>query len=402
MGTLRENRSGRLSESCPRSLSLMHHEKRADSVNPRIYYDGLIYSLYRTRPGGISNFFDHLISIVSQQHDCLLTSRRPANLPHPRGPKLTIARHNLNLRPGRINEKLWRVRFAQRARRFKPELIHCTFYGSPLISGEMPPLIYTAYDMILEKWSHQLDPTGEGARIKRHCFEAAAAIPCISESTRNDLLTFYPHLEQKVSVIHLAGDIKDTSLGNESYSKESASSPYLLYVGARSSYKNFTRLALAFARVMPQLPQLRLELVGAPLETPEVDLLEALNIRDKVTLHADLGDQDLYSLYRSALAFIYPSLYEGFGIPPLEAMAMDTPVLAANTSSIPEVTGDAALLFNPSSVESIAEAIIQIVSKPELREDLRRKGRRQRECFSWEKTAAAYMDLYERMALRRS
>lgn len=386
----------------------------------RIYYDGLIYNFYRSRPGGISNFFDHLISSVSHHHPCLLTSRRPAGLPHPSGPQLTIARHNLTIRPGRINEKLWRFRFAQRATRFRPDLIHCTIYSKPLIMGSKAPVIYTAYDMIVEKWGHQLDPTGEAALAKKKCFEAAAAIPCISECTRNDLLALYPHLEHKVSVIHLAGDLKgvdglngvDGLKGiNDRSSSDSRSdgfpvadetAPYLLYVGARSSYKNFTRLALAFARVSPVLPSLQLHVVGAPLTMEEVDLLDALSISTKVIPHADLSDTKLYKLYRHALAFIYPSLYEGFGIPPLEAMAMDTPVLAANTSSVPEVTGDAALLFNPSSVEAIAEAILRISREPGLREDLIRKGRRQLQRFSWEKTAAAYLELYESVAAQHN
>ncbi len=354
----------------------MKQQHLSGSAIPRIYYDGLIYSHYPTRPGGISNFFDHLISIVSQQHACLLTSR--------------------------INEKLWRLNFARRASLFRPDLIHCTYYGPPLIAGLMAPVIYTAHDMIVEKWSHQLDPTGEVARIKKQCFEAAAAIPCVSECTRNDLLALYPHLEDKVSVIHLAGDLKDMGERNKEASIDSEASPYLLYVGARSSYKNFTRLALAFARVITQLPWLQLQLVGAPLETQEVDLLEALAIQNKVILHDSLSDPELYRLYRGALAFIYPSLYEGFGLPPLEAMAMDTPVLAANTSSIPEVTGDAALLFDPSSVEAIAEAILQIALQPGLRDDLRRKGQHQRQRFSWDKTAASYMDLYRTLAARRS
>jgi glycosyltransferase involved in cell wall biosynthesis len=382
---------------------------RSDATSPhRVYYDGLIYNLYQSRPGGISNFFDHLISSVSHHHPCLLTSRRAASLPHPIGPQLTIARHNLTIRPGRVNEKLWRFRFAQRATRFRPNLIHCTFYGKPLIMGSKAPVIYTAYDMIVERWKHQLDPSGESALLKKQCFEAAAAIPCISESTRNDLLALYPQLEPKVSVIHLAGDLKGADGLNamdsrtDTIPRTDQAAPYLLYVGARSSYKNFIRLALAFARVSAQLPNLQLHLVGASFTSEEVDLLEALAISNKVIMHADLGDAKLYNLYRGALAFVYPSLYEGFGIPPLEAMALDTPVLAANTSSLPEVTGDAALLFNPSSVEAIVEAILRIAREPGLREDLIRKGRRQLQRFSWEKTAAAYLDLYASVAAQHS
>ncbi len=363
----------------------------------RIYYDGVIYGMYRNRPGGISNFFDHLISGVAAQHDCLLTSLRPAHLPHPSGQHLTIARHNISIRPGRFNDPLRRQSFSIRAGLFRPDLIHPTYYEKPLVYRTHAPLVYTVYDMIHEKWRDQLDPTGQVMAVKRRCFEAASALPCISESTRRDLLELYPHLEPKSSVIHLAGDLKPGLASSSEKVDNQHGEQYLLYVGARFSYKNFTRLALAFSRVIATFPMLRLKLVGAPLASDEVDLLDALSIASRVDVHVSVPDASLAELYRGALAFVYPSLYEGFGLPLLEAMAMNTPVLAANTSSIPEVASDAALLFNPWSVDSIADAILQIAGKPELREELRCKGRQQCLRFSWDKTTSGYLNLYRQL-----
>jgi len=363
----------------------------------RIYYDGVIYGMYRQRPGGISNFFDHLISGVAAQHDCLLTSLRPAHLPHPSGEHLAIARYNISFRPGRFKEPLRRKSFAIRASLFRPNLIHPTYYETPLIHRTRAPLVYTVYDMIHEKWQDQIDPSGQTIEAKRRCFEAASALPCISESTLRDLLELYPHLEPKASVIHLAGDFKPGLASSVEKVANQQNEQYLLYVGARSSYKNFTRLALAFSRVIGTFPTLRLKLVGAPLASDEIDLLHALSIASRVDVHASLPDAALAELYRGALAFVYPSLYEGFGLPLLEAMAMNTPVLAANTSSIPEVASDAALLFNPWSVDSIADAILQIAGKPELREELRRKGQRRCLYFSWDKTTSGYLNLYRQL-----
>ena len=366
----------------------------------RIYYDGVIYGMYRCRPGGISNFFDHLISGVAAQHDCLLTSLRPAHLPHPSGQHLAIVRHNISIRPGRFNEPLRRQSFSIKAGLFRPDLIHPTYYEKPLVYGTRAPLVYTVYDMIHEKWRDQLDPTGQTIEAKRRCFEAASALPCISESTLRDLLELYPHLEPKASVIHLAGDLKPGLARSSENVGNQHSEQYLLYVGARSSYKNFTRLALAFSRVIAAFPALRLKLAGAPLASDEVDLLDALSIASRVDVYVSVPDASLAELYRGALAFVCPSLYEGFGLPLLEAMAMNTPVLAANTSSIPEVVSDAALLFNPWSVDSIVDAILQIAGKPELREELRRKGQRQCLRFSWDKTTSGYLDLYRQLVPR--
>ena len=363
----------------------------------RIYYDGSIYGLYKARPGGISNFFDHLISRISMTHKCLLTTSRPSGLPHPSGTHLQIVRHDLQIRPHRINQFLERKYLSLRARQFAPSVIHYTYYSDPAAWHLNLPLVYTVYDMIHEKWSIQLDPVGRQKYQKLRCFERAAAIPCISESTRNDLLELYPHLEPKTSVIYLAGDLKSQPRDPQSPCLSDSTPSYLLYVGARSSYKNFARLLLAFARVASQYNWISLKVVGAPFESYDIDLIESLGLGGKIHSCPDLPDDDLYVLYSGALAFVYPSLYEGFGIPLLEAMALNCPVLAADVSSIPEVTGDAALLFNPCSVDAIYEAIIQIIRRPGLRDDLIEKGRRRIHHFSWEKTAAQYLDLYDRV-----
>jgi glycosyltransferase involved in cell wall biosynthesis len=363
----------------------------------RIFYDGAIYGIYAKRPGGITNFFDHLISRVSQQHTCLLTTSRPSDLPHPSGTHLKTVRYDLRVRPRRLNPLLERAYFDLRARQFRPSLIHYTYYSDSPNWHSKLPLICTAYDMITEKWSEQLDPDGIQNRSKLRCFERAAAISCISESTRNDLLELYPHLEPKVSVIYLAGDLKSQPRNPRISCIGDSASSYLLYVGGRGSYKNFTRLLLAFARIAPQYSWIRLKVVGAPFEAHEIDLIDSLGLRARIDSCHDIADSELYSLYSKALAFVYPSLYEGFGLPLLEAMALNSPVLAAHVSSIPEVAGDAALLFNPWSVGAIYDAIVQIIRQPELREELIVKGRRRIRDFSWEKTAAQYLDLYDRV-----
>lgn len=330
-------------------------------------------------------------------HKCFLTSSRRPELPHPSGPNLQIGRHCLEIRPHRLNTFLEKSYFSFRSTLFAPHMVHCTYYSEPSIWHRNLPIVYTAYDMIHEKWGAQLDPSGRIKDEKLRCFERATVIPCISESTRCDLLALYPHLEHKTSVIHLAGDLKSHARDCHTSSLQAATSSYLLYVGARASYKNFIRLLFALARVSSKYSWIRLKVVGAPLESHEVDLVKSLGLEERVVSLPNVADDELYSLYNGALAFIYPSLYEGFGIPLLEAMALNCPVLASDVSSIPEVTGDSAILFNPYSVESISEAILQLVSRPSLRYELIQKGQRRYQDFSWDKTAAGYLELYERL-----
>lgn len=360
----------------------------------KIFYDGEIYSIYNRRPGGISNFFDHLISFVSQYYPCLLSSRRPEYLPHPTGPLLDISRSQFESRLSCLNNFISNQLFSLTSTQFRPDLIHCTFYNQPRIYNKRIPIIYTAYDMIAEMWPDDLDPSGKHVLAKKRCFENAVAIPCISSSTRNDLLELYPYLEPKVSVIYLAGGLKPTTTIDFKLCANLKDAQYLLYVGARNSYKNFTRFLHAFARVVPLFPGLHLKVVGPPFNDGELELITRLYIGGKITIYPDLDDSQLYLLYQFCTSFVYPSLYEGFGLPLLEAMASNAPVIASNTSSIPEVVGSAALLFNPHSTDSIRDAIVQIVSSSTLREDLRRKGGLRSKQFTWDRTCLQYVDLY--------
>ena len=139
------------------------------------------------------------------------------------------------------------------------------------------------------KWSEQLDPNGSFAAEKILCFNLASRIVCISESTRSDLLQYYPHLEPKTIVIPLAGELKPHSKSHCHISRDTKIPSYLLYVGARNSYKNFTRFVIAFSRVLHEFPDLRISLVGSPLSSSsEIDLLEALGIYHLVDLNRTL------------------------------------------------------------------------------------------------------------------
>lgn len=172
---------------------------------------------------------------------------------------------------------------------------------------------------------------------------------------------------------------------------------YILFLGSLTRRKNLARALQAFALVARSRPGLRFVLVGprAWLNTPVEQIVRSLQIEDRIQLTGPVPDADLPYFYSAAQAFVFPSLYEGFGFPPLEAMACGTPVITSNCSSLPEVAGDAALLVDPTSIEAIAGAIEQVLSDPSLADELRQRGLQQAARFSWPAAARATLTLYQ-------
>lgn len=233
------------------------------------------------------------------------------------------------------------------------------------------------------------------ANIKRKAVEAAQAIICISENTRNDLLERYALPEERVSVIYLASEIDETlAYGSEPVPAH----PYFLYVGARWGYKNFQRLLVAFAKIASSQPDLRLSVVGRPFSTVELKVIGDLKLSERIETYHHVSDAHLAKLYRCSLALVYPSLYEGFGIPPLEAMMCGAPVVAANTSSLPEVIGEAGLLFPPEATDDLADILLLLADNPQERERLIKAGRKRTQAFSWHQTTTQTLEVYRSLS----
>ncbi|MDP9052031.1 MAG: glycosyltransferase family 4 protein, partial [Acidobacteriota bacterium] len=174
--------------------------------------------------------------------------------------------------------------------------------------------------------------------------------------------------------------------------------PFLLYVGSRLTYKNFERLLEAFA-ASPLLKN-DFDLVcfgGGAFTSKEISLFQQLGLSDECCCQVSGDDATLAALYGSARAFVYPSLYEGFGIPPLEAMSFNCPVVCSGLSSIPEVVGNAAEMFDPYDPESIQKAIERVATDEVLRETLVSRGRERVKQFSWERCAKETLDVYSRV-----
>jgi glycosyltransferase involved in cell wall biosynthesis len=202
----------------------------------------------------------------------------------------------------------------------------------------------------------------------------------------------------RITVIPLGYDVEHFTPGDPQ--GPIPQQPYLLHVGQAYPHKNLRRLLQAFAQVAPAHPELRLVLAGKPhpTETPQLKAMAAeLGLRQRVEFWAYVPYAELPDLYRGALAFVFPSLWEGFGLPVLEAMACGTPVITSAGSGTEEVAGDAALLVDPGAVEVLADAMRAILGQPALRGSLRALGVARAGCYIWGSTARATLLAIERI-----
>jgi glycosyltransferase involved in cell wall biosynthesis len=237
---------------------------------------------------------------------------------------------------------------------------------------------------------------------------SSAHVLADSRATRDDLIRFTGVAADKVTVVHLGRDeslapVEDPQrlaavqqrLGIRQQGQPAA--PYVLYIGTLQPRKNLARLVDAFALVRQQRPDLLLVLAGRRgwLADAILQRVAALGLQDAVCFPGFVADEDLPALLSGAVCFAFPSLYEGFGLPVLEAQACGAPVLAANSSSLPEVAGDGALLVDPLDTAAIAAGLLRLVEDETLRAELRSAGFANVQRFSWQRCAEQTLSVLE-------
>jgi len=243
-----------------------------------------------------------------------------------------------------------------------------------------------------------------------YSIKKAKKIITISNSSKNDIIKMYRVSPEKIAVVYpgikpdLGLKIKDLRM-NDLSKKYGIKRDYILFVGTLQPRKNIVRLIEAFSLIInhkSSVGDLSLVIVGKKGWQYE-DILNApkkYGVEDRVKFLDSISDEDLPSLYKNALCFVLPSLYEGFGLPILEAMQYGCPVAASNVSSLPEAGGDAALYFDPENVEDIRKNLESIIQNPELRERLIKKGYEQVKKFSWEKTARETLKVLQDLGVK--
>lgn len=278
--------------------------------------------------------------------------------------------------------------------RYNIDIFHETYFS--LMDGcpSSAKRIVTVHDMIHEKSIEKYSKWDRTLRSKPTSVRRADHIICVSENTRKDLIEIFNVPEKKTSVIHLGCTLTRKKNINPSVIDK----PYLLYVGKRNGYKNFKTFLTSYARSLRLANEFSLICFGGgKFNTSERQYMTKLGLSPENVIQISGGDEILAGLYSSAKALVFPSLYEGFGIPPLEAMSFDCPVVCSNTSSMPEVVGDAAEFFNPADEDDIGAAIERVVSSLEKSSQLIIKGKARVKQFSWVKCGQKTINVYQKI-----
>lgn len=238
--------------------------------------------------------------------------------------------------------------------------------------------------------------------VIRHAVYKSEKIIAVSKYTKDDILKHFDIPPEKIEVTYEAVDIRQGSAGvpaDQILKKYGIIKPYILYVGNAYPHKNLERLLLVFREISRKHPHLRLTLVGK--EDYFYKRLKKFTKENSVgrCVFTDfVPDQELGIIYREALLYVFPSVCEGFGLPPLEAMARNIPVVSSNASCLPEILGNAALYFDPKAMAEMAEKIERAISDEELRRELIREGKKQLKKYSWERMAEKTLEIYNSMS----
>ena len=279
-----------------------------------------------------------------------------------------------------------------------PDIVHETYYLRKKLAGSRTKSVVTVYDMIYEKFPQFFpndDPTTED---KRAAVQRADHIICISESTRSDLVDMWGIDRNRTSVVHLSHTARDRKTDAMPAITDR---PYIAYVGARVGYKNFSGLLRAFGSSEYLRSNFSIVCFGGVALTSEDRREMALaKMTPEQVIHLKGSDDLLENVYRSAMAFVYPSLFEGFGLPALEAMSAGCPVVTSKAGSLGEICEDAAEYFDPDEPESIAQSIERVVTSSERRQELIALGQIQIRKFSWDKCAKQTAAIYEAVSKR--
>jgi len=281
--------------------------------------------------------------------------------------------------------------------RLQADVLHMTYNASPWLPC---PLVLTVHDVIFRRYPQYFSPRVLLllSTLLPLSMWRAAVILTDSDASRSEIIHYYPFTRNKIVVAPLApGPAAGLAPDLAAVERYSAGKEFILAVGTVQPRKNIARLIQAYISLRQRgVTQARLVIVGrSAWQGSDIQRIAHLN-----PYHADiqftgyLDDAMLAGLYRRCLAFVYPSLAEGFGLPVLEAMACGAPVITSNCSSLPEVAGQAALLVNPYSVDEISARLEQLLTNPGLRGELRARSLKQAARFSWERTARETLSAY--------
>lgn len=362
----------------------------------KVLFDGQVFVHQVT--GGVSRYYANLVSGINAIPGCVARVVAPLH----RNEHLRAAGGRQvygfctpdSLRTGRLCWLATRALSPALSTLLQSDIVHETYFCPKPYLTRARRRVTTMYDMIHEIYT----PGHFTTEHKRASLARCEHVICISHNTRKDLCEMFDYPQDRTSVVHLG--YQDFSMLGAVLPFPSAhqKAPYFLYVGQRSGYKNFAGMLRAFAASPSLVRDFRIVCFGGGLLTQEeLALSSELGLDEHHLIQLSGSDEQLASAYQNAVALVYPSLYEGFGLPPLEAMSAGCPVLASATSSLPEVVGDAGITFDPTDSEAIRDSMLRITQSAERRTDIVRRGHERRQLFTWARCVEQTLDVYRRL-----
>ena len=270
---------------------------------------------------------------------------------------------------------------------FHPTYFHPYFLKT--VKRLQKPFVLTVHDMTFERYPQDVLFYDHTIEHKRVLINEADHIIAVSENTKRDIVELIGTDPSKISVVH------------HGYRPIAEPAPqlfdrYVLYVGERKGYKNFLPWLSAIRPIFNLDPNLKIVCTGSPFTSAEEKLFTKWNIKERL-IHISADDAQMASLYRHALCFVFPSHYEGFGIPILEAFANGCPVCLSNASCFPEVAGDAAIFFNPNDAQSMHDTLKEVLASSALRNELSIKGTERSKEFPLERMVENTCNVYRKL-----
>jgi glycosyltransferase involved in cell wall biosynthesis len=369
----------------------------------RIAFDGTTLTPGRT---GVGYYTEHLLQHLAREveatgDEIVVVSNKPIDTQQPLPPHVRV--HDGHRFPVRLGWMQLRARRALDA--VRPDVAHFTNGMMPV--GSPVSTIVTVHDMSLRLYPqcHPLRRLLLNRPLMHVAIRQATSIVTVSESARRDLLRLHGIAADRVSVVHEAASpafhpITDQSTLDRVRARYRLPARFVLYVGTIEPRKNLSRLVEAFAQARRRGIPHHLVCVG-PYGWSSRDLtgrIERLGMTDAVHFTGYAPFDDLPAIYNLGELFVFPSMYEGFGLPVVEAMASGTPVITSNTSSLDEIAGDAACTVDPTSIDAIADALVGVATDDAWRRELSARGLRRAAAFSWTQTAKEMLAVYHRAA----
>ena len=377
----------------------------------KILYDSQIFDMQKT--GGVSRYFVEIISRLKKfdiNYELPLTYSK--NIYLKEEPLTELNNSELkhlyeNFLPSmqfRGKRKLWslrnkvfhkdfmtnRQRTIQALKQQDFDIFHTTYYDPYFLDyiGEKP-FVLTIYDMIHEKFPEMLLDINT-IRNKQLLAEKASKIIAISENTKQDIIDIMKIPENKIDVVYLGDSILE-----KNQQEKNQFGKYFLFTGNRNDYKNFYFMLLSLSDFLKTNSDVKIVCTGSNFTDWEAELIKELDLSTQVIHHFFKDNNEMYWLYHNAIAFIFPSYYEGFGIPILEAFSAECPAILADASCFREVADNGALYFDPKNKQQLTECCDKLLKDLSFRQEIISKGKEILKKFSWEKTAEETMKIYK-------